>query len=301
MEQQVSDPSSREQALAAAAGAADDAGVRVVELHHHADMPDVSRLFDAVWGRSGGAASIMATEALTALAHAGAQVSGAYRDGELVGATAAFLGLADDGEVFLHSHVTGVLPGADGRGVGRALKWHQRAWCLQRGIGRVRWTFDPLIRRNAVFNLVHLGARVVAWHDDVYGRMQDERNAGAPTDRLTVDWDLTAARVLAAAQGRAAEPDVSALRRAGAQPLLQVAGDGTPHLTPTDAPRRLVQVPADIESLRREDPDLAIAWGAALRATLGHALTRGLRVGGFTRDGWYVLAVDRSVQELAQR
>lgn len=297
----MTDASTREQALAVAARAADDAGVRVVELHHHADMPDVSRLFDAVWGRAGDAGSIMAPEALTALAHAGAQVSGAYRDGEVVGATAAFLGLADDGEVFLHSHVTGVLPGADGRGVGRALKWHQRAWCLQRGIGRVRWTFDPLIRRNAVFNLVHLGARVVTWHDDVYGRMQDERNAGAPTDRLVVDWDLAAPRVLAAAQGRAAEPDVSALRRAGAQPLLQVADDDTPHLTPTDAPRQLVQIPVDVESLRREDADLAIAWAAALRATLGHALAQGLRVGGFTRDGWYVLAVDRSVDELAQR
>ncbi|MEX2625511.1 MAG: GNAT family N-acetyltransferase [Ilumatobacteraceae bacterium] len=297
----MTDASTREQALAVAAQAADVAGVRVVELHHHADMPDVSRLFDVVWGRAGDTASIMATEALTALAHAGAQVSGAYRDGEVVGATAAFLGLADDGEVFLHSHVTGVLPGADGRGVGRALKWHQRAWCLQRGIGRVRWTFDPLIRRNAVFNLVVLGARVVAWHDDVYGRMQDERNVGAPTDRLVVDWDLAAPRVLAAAQGRAAEPDVDALRRSGAHPLLRVADDGTPHLTPADAPRQLVQVPVDIESVRREDPDLAVAWAAALRSTLGDALGRGLRLSGFSRDGWYVLAADRSVDELAQR
>lgn len=297
----MTDASSREQALAVAARTADDAGVRVVDLHHHADMPDVSRLFDVVWGRAGGAGAIMASEALTALAHAGAQVSGAYRDGELVGATAAFLGLADDGEVYLHSHVTGVLPGADGRGVGRALKWHQRAWCLERGIGRVRWTFDPLIRRNAVFNLVHLGARVVAWQDDLYGRMQDERNVGAPTDRLLVDWDLAAPRVLAAAQGRAAEPDIGALRRSGANPILQVAGDGTPHLTPTDAARQLVQVPADVESLRRSDPDLAVAWAAALRATLGHALGRGLRVGGFSRDGWYVLAADRAVDELAQR
>ena len=297
----MTDASSREQALAVAARTADDAGVRVVDLHRHADMPDVSRLFDAVWGRSGDAASIMATEALTALAHAGAQVSGAYRDGELVGATAAFLGLADDGEVFLHSHVTGVLPGAEGHGVGRALKWHQRAWCLERGIGRVRWTFDPLIRRNAVFNLVHLGARVVAWQDDLYGRMQDERNAGAPTDRLIVDWDLAAPRVLAAAQGRAAEPDVGALRRSGAHPLLEVAEDLTPHLTPNDAPRQLVQVPADIESLRRQDPDLAVAWAAALRTTLGHALGLGMRVSGFSRDGWYVLAAHRAVDELAQR
>lgn len=297
----MADASSREQALAVAAGAAEHAGVQVVELHEHADMPAVSRLFDAVWGRSGAAGAVMAPEALTAMAHAGAQVSGAFRAHELVGATAAFLGLADDGEVFLHSHVTGVDEGAAGHGVGRALKWHQRAWCLQRGIGRVRWTFDPLIRRNAVFNLVVLGARVVAYREDVYGRMQDARNAGAPTDRLVADWELTAPRVLAAARGRAAEPDVGAMRRAGADDLLRVDEDGTPHLTATDAPRRLVQVPPDIEAVRQRDPDLASAWAAAVRATLGDALAGGMRVSGCTRDGWYVLAADRSVSELAER
>ncbi|MFA9444827.1 GNAT family N-acetyltransferase [Egicoccus sp. AB-alg6-2] len=297
----MTDASTREQALATAARAADLAGVQVVELHDHADMPAVSGLFDAVWGRAGDAGAIMAPEALTALAHAGAQVSGAYRDGALVGATAAFLGLADDGEVFLHSHVTGVVAGAAGRGVGRALKWHQRAWCLQRGIGRVRWTFDPLVRRNAVFNLVLLGARVVAYREDVYGRMQDARNAGAPTDRLVTDWDLTAPRVLAAAADRAAAPDVAAMHRAGAATLLRVDDDETPHLTPTDAPRVLVQVPADIEAIRQRDPDLGNAWAAAIRATLGHALQQGMRVSGCSRDGWYVLAADRSVTELAER
>jgi len=254
-----------------------------------------------VWGRAGDAGAILPAEALTALAHAGGQVSAALRGEQLVGATAAFIGLADDGEVHLHSHVTGVVDGADGRGVGRALKWHQRAWCLQRGIGRVRWTFDPLIRRNAVFNLVVLGARAVAYTEDRYGRMRDARNAGAPTDRLLVDWDLTAPRVRAAAGGRAAAPDVTALRRAGAEELLRIDDQGAPHLTPTDAPRRLVRIPEDIEQLRRDDHDLALAWAAALRTTLGDAVRAGARISGITRDGWYVLSDDRAVRELAER
>lgn len=294
------DVSTREQALAVAAQAAERAGVQVVELHDHTDMPAVSALFDEVWGRAGDAGSILVPEALTALAHAGAQVSGAFAGSTLVGATAAFLGRDDDGEAFLHSHVTGVRAGDAGHGVGRALKWHQRAWCLQRGLTQVRWTFDPLIRRNAVFNLVHLGARVLDYREDVYGRMHDARNAGAPTDRLLLAWDLVAPRVRAAAGGRIAEPDVAAMRRAGAAPVLRV-DDDAPHLTPSDAPRRLVQVPADIEAIRARDPDLALAWAAALRATLGDALAQGLRVGGVTRDGWYVLAADRRVDELAQR
>jgi predicted GNAT superfamily acetyltransferase len=290
----------------AAAAAATRAGVRIEDLHDHAAMRPVSALLDRVWGRSEGASSIMAPEALTALAHAGGQVSAAYEQerqgqgqGRPVGASAAFVGLTEDGEVFLHSHVTGVLPGHGGRGIGRALKWHQRAWCLERGIDHVRWTFDPLVRRNAAFNLVVLGARAVAFREDVYGRMDDALNAGVPTDRLVVDWELTAARVGAAAAGRLAAPDLDGLRRAGARALLRVGDADEPVHDPADAPRLLVQVPADVEELRARDPDLAGAWGRAVRATLGDALSRGYHVTGFAPGGWYVLAADRAVHELA--
>lgn len=282
-----------------AAAAADRARVRIVDLADAQALVAVSRLLDEVWGRDPTAGTILAPEALVALAHAGGQVSGAFHGDDLVGATAAFIGLTPDGEVFLHSHVTGVGPGAEGRGVGRALKWHQRAWALQRGLTHVRWTFDPLIRRNAVLNLQLLGARAAAYHHDVYGRMQDARNAGAPTDRLVADWELTAARVEVAASGRTAEPDLSALRRAGAEAALTVGEASAPRLTPTDADRRLVQIPPDIEALRRHDPSLAATWGDAIRVALGEAMEGGMRVTGFTRDGWYVLGRDRGVQELS--
>jgi predicted GNAT superfamily acetyltransferase len=293
------DETARE-AAAVATAAAERAGVHVLPLHAPGAMRDVSRLFDEVWGRDPSAGTILAPEALTAIVHAGGQVSGAVRDERLVGATAAFLGRHDDGEVFLHSHVTGVR-GAGGQGVGQALKWHQRAWALERDIARVRWTFDPLIRRNAVLNLVVLGAQAVAYEHDVYGRMHDARNAGAPTDRLVVDWVLTAPRVLAAASGRAASPDVDALRRAGAETLLAVGDDGGPAVVEVAAPRLLVQVPADIEQLRGQDPELAAAWATAVRATLGERLGAGFRVSGYTRDGWYVLTADRGTEELAAR
>jgi predicted GNAT superfamily acetyltransferase len=296
------DPETWKEADATATAAADRAGVRTVPLHTPGAMREVAELFDTVWGRDDSAGTILAPEALTALVHAGGQVSAALgADDDLLGATAAFIGLAEDGEVFLHSHVTGVTAAAENRGVGRALKWHQRAWALERGIGRVRWTFDPLIRRNAVFNLLVLGAHAVSYHEDVYGRMHDARNAGAPTDRLVVDWDLAAPRVRAAASGRAAAPDVQALRRAGAEELLSIDPEGAPRVSPTASPRQLVQVPDDIETLRARDPDLAAAWATAVRTTLGDQVRAGYRVSGFTREGWYVLTADRGTEELAQR
>lgn len=281
--------------------AADRADLEVVDVHDHAPIRDAVRLFDAVWGRDAAAGSIFAPEALTALAHAGGQVTLARRcgDGEVVAATAAFIARDHgSGAVHLHSHVTGVVPAAEGRGVGQAMKWHQRAWALERGIGQVRWTFDPLLRRNVVLNLARLGAGVGRYHEDLYGPMPDARNHGLPTDRLEAVWDLAAPRVRGAAQGRVATPDVAALRRAGAEPLLDVGPAQEPILTPTSAARRLVRIPADIEGLRRDEPTLARAWTDAIRATLGVAVAAGARVTGCTRDGWYVLAEPVGVRDL---
>lgn len=294
----VPDPDDLEEAWRTAERAAATAGVRITDVHGPAAAAPAAALFDRVWGRSTDAASILAPEALLAIAHAGGQVTTATdAAGDLVGATAAFIGL-DDGEVLLHSHVTGVEAGNEGRGVARALKWYQRAWCLQRGIGLVRWTFDPAIRRNAVINLIYLGAGIAGYEHDVYGSMPDARNASLPTDRLVVAWDLTAPRVRGAASGRAAAPDADALRRTGAEATLDIGPDGGPVVATSDAARRLVRIPEDIESLRAADIDTAAAWSTALREHLGEPIRAGFRVSGFTRDGWYVLTADQRVAEL---
>ncbi len=294
------DPDTVHAAQHVARTAAGSAGVACTEPHDPTQLREVSALFDHVWGREGEAGAVLVAEALAAIGHAGGQVTAAHHAGELVGATAAFLGRDDDGRPFLHSHVTGVRDDVTARGIGAALKWHQRAWCLERGLTEVRWTFDPLVRRNLVFNLVRLGAQVDRYLVDAYGPMRDGRNHGLPTDRIVARWELTSRRVAAAAAGRPASPDVDALHRAGAAVALDVDPSGGPRVVTTDAPRRLLQVPADIEALRAHDPELAAAWSAAIRATLGTALDAGARVSGATREGWLVLSVDDQVAELAR-
>lgn len=290
-----------EEAAALAQTAAADAQVRVVDLDEPDDLAEASGLLDRIWGRGADQGPMLAVEALIALAHAGGQVSGAVDDAGLVGATVAFVGIAPDGSVHLHSHVTGVAPDRSGRGVGRALKLHQRAWCLQRGITTVRWTFDPLVRRNAVFNLVTLGARVLAYERDVYGSMSDARNAGMPTDRLVASWELTGPRTRQAVSGRSAEPDVAAVRRSGAEVVVDADDDDAPVVHPSTAPRRLVRVPDDIEALRARHPEVARRWSEAAREQLGAAMDAGMRVTGMTRDGWYLLATPGGVQELSEQ
>lgn len=284
-----------------AAAAARDAEVTVVDGTEldHAELSELADLFGQVWGRDVAVmGSIVSGEILWACAHVGSPVAAARADGELVGGTVGFAGVRD-GTVRVHSHLAGVVPTLAGRGIGRALKWHQRAWCLDRGIDTVEWTFDPLVRRNAVLNLVHLGAKPVAFLPDLYGPMVDERNAGLPTDRFLVRWELEDARVVQAASGRQAEPRIEGLQRAGAVVVLDVDEAGAPVVTPSDAPRQLARIPADIEAIRAQDPDRAAAWGAAMRETLGRGLSEGMRATGITRDGWYVLARVGGVTEMA--
>ena len=98
----------------------------------------------------------MTLELLRAFTKAGNYVGGAFDGGRLVGACVGFFHApAEDA---LHSHIAGVAPGLTGRNVGFALKLHQRAWALLRGVSEIAWTFDPLVSRNAYFNLVKLGA-----------------------------------------------------------------------------------------------------------------------------------------------
>ena len=147
------------QAGRAAAAAAAGAGVQVRPLETLEQMTAACVVFDRVWDIGPDEVSEVQPALLRALGHGGNYLFGAYRvdTGELVGASVAFftepLGAA------MHSHITGVLPGTAGRGVGAALKWHQRQWALERGLSRITWTYDPLIARNSYFNLTRLGAR----------------------------------------------------------------------------------------------------------------------------------------------
>ena len=108
------------------------------------------------------------------------------------------------------------------RGVGYALKLAQRAQALELGIKVVRWTFDPMIARNAWFNLGKLGAVADRFHRDFYGAMTDVVNRGERSDRLVIRWALErepadrggSARLFAATSGgapsRASSPRTAA-------------------------------------------------------------------------------------------
>jgi predicted GNAT superfamily acetyltransferase len=264
------------EATRAAVAAATAAGVVVRELHEMERLRAVQRLFEAIWRPAAGDPPPMTPELLRALAHAGSYVAGAFAGPRLVGASAGFFTAPPDPA--LHSHITGVAPGGQLRGVGFALKLHQRAWALARGVRRVVWTFDPLVARNAWFNLAKLGAVPTAYLEDFYGPMTDAINAGMASDRLLLAWPLDDPAVAAACAGRPRRPGPAA---AAAPAALSAGPDLEPVAHPTGAPVATVAVPPDVERL---DPERRRAWRQAVREALGGRLAAGATVTGFLRD-----------------
>lgn len=232
-----------------------DADLDIRALDTAGEMALISTVLQQVWGTSD---PIVPAELLVAIAHAGGYVAGAFESDRPIGASFGFL--ADHaGERALHSHVTGILPGVQHSGVGRAMKNHQRAWAAERGIPWIVWTFDPLVRANAWFNIEVLGGSVTEYLVDFYGRMSDAINTDEESDRVLVAWPT--------------DPDVP-------RPTLA-----------DDAEVVHVATPDDIVALRRTDPFAAIEWRRRVRAELAPLLADGGVVAGFTRDGEYVVGL----------
>lgn len=212
----------------------------------------LARVCDAVWGGAG----LVPVPLVVAAIHVGGYGAVAWAGDEPVGASFAIVGRG----AILHSHVTAVLPSVAGRGLGAALKRHQWRWAAEEGFESITWTFDPLVRRNASFNLASLGCEVDGYHADFYGRLVDDINSDGSSDRLVVRW---------AVAGRSEPP---AGRRVQAR-----TGDLT------------IPTPDDVGALRAGDSGAVAAWRARHREAFGAALGAGRVVRGVTDRGDYVV------------
>ena len=262
---------------------ADAISVQPIETLQHAKA--AAELFDRVWGEQ----RVIGLPLLWAMASHGGQVLGAFRRDEIVGAQVGVIGLVE-GRPRLHSHITGVLEEVRHQGVGHLLKMAQRDWCLERGIASVTWTFDPMVARNAYFNLVKLGAVATGFHREYYGEMQDAFNRGDRSDRLEVLWELESERVREALGERERPTD----GKAGHFMFGHLAvrdENGLPKLQEIDPAqeRVIVSVPHDYHSLRAEEPDRAKLWRDAVGDALEKAFANGYRAVSFIREAGYML------------
>lgn len=231
-------------------------GIEIRTVSEISELAAVGSVLQQVWGTS---SPLISLEFSRAIEHSGGYVAAAFvPSGQMVGASVGILARHGDRSA-LHSHVTGLLHGARHGGTGRTMKLHQRAWAIERGIDCITWTFDPLVRRNAWFNIAVLGAEADDYLPSFYGEMTDAINAGDDSDRLHVTWDMTAAMPERLRDGS----DIDALTT--------------------------VPTPHDIVELRRTDAAAAARWRRSTRETLLDSFGRGHSILGFTRNGDYVI------------
>lgn len=266
-----------------AAKAAARARVAVEAVDSVADLRRVADLFSRVWAAP--QAPPMPHDIMRSLVHAGGRVHAAFRDGWLLGAAVAVFGPPAGASCY--SLIAGVSPDAEGGGIGLALKLAQRAWALQAGAGWMIWTFDPLLRRNATFNISRLGAVGTEYLVDFYGQIADGVN-DPETDRLAVTWDLRAPLPSHAAPAAEEVPDTILAAGPGGEP-----SPGTVPQVGTGPGLLRCWIPEDMLTIRRTNPALARRWRLAVRKALGGAVDGGYQVTGVLRTGWYVLEKGR--------
>jgi chorismate synthase len=239
------------------------------DLVSHADYEACVALQRATWGDD--FRELVPPAMLQVTVKMGGVVAGAFAGDDLIGFVYGITGVRDGGLAHW-SHMLAVTDAWRDRGIGQRLKDYQRSAALTAGIGRMFWTYDPLVARNAHLNLERLGARVVEYVRDMYGDNPMSRTDSViGSDRFVVEWTLTG--------GGTAER-----RNGGTQvshaptPTITVSADPLP-----EEPVVRVAVPDDIQSLKQRDPDRALAWRASTRRAFEHYLPRGFAVTGFER------------------
>jgi predicted GNAT superfamily acetyltransferase len=240
----------------------------------------------------------------------GGMLLGAFTDdgpeftGGMVGLTfgwPAFTGEGGSKQIKFCSHMAGVLPDWHGKGVGLRLKLAQREILLaDEQMDLMTWTYDPLQRVNAVFNIHRLGATCVTYMHNVYGEMTDDLNAGMPSDRFQVDWRMRSRRVAHALSPQRAHHDWlhAPMKILPTRPLTEGSSLRAPVRSGLILDERPLAVPIpDSVAALRSEPGLLLDWRLFLREAMDESFAAGFKVVDCAplpaQGGWHYILVPR--------
>lgn len=194
--------------------------------------------------------------------NAGGFTLGAYAGEDLIGFVLSVSAVLR-GERALYSHMTAVRKAYQGAGIGARLKWAQRTRALSENIKYIKWTFQPILSRNAFFNLEKLGAEIREYEPNFYGTdystaHNEGGSLGIDSDRLFAEWHISGPKATALSEGRSFVE--------GREPAREIA------------------IPNDWDALVAADTREAITEQERVKAEFGEAFRRGLVCRGFRRD-----------------
>ena len=264
-----------------------------------------------VWGSD--PEDILPTHIPVAVIMSGGGLVCAYADngpsefGGMIGFAIWWMGVGKDPDdppgsglkVKASSHMAGVLPEWQSLGIGAKLKLAQARVVRDQGMTDwITWTFDPLYRGNAVFNIRRLGATSRRFHSDIYGDLPDSINAGWPSDRITVDWHIDSPDILHSVDSP--RPAIVWDPAAMKIPVVDVNDAGLPK-PPTEAfnldgSTLAIPLPDSMSDIRNQDKELALDWRYSMRHTLEEVFAAGYKIVdcvNLSEYGWRYILTQR--------
>lgn len=270
----------------------------VRDLVKYEEFLQVREVQQQIWGFTQGEG--LYPPMLKTAAENGGTIIGAFDGGKLIGFLFGFLGLHTDRRLKLCSQTMGILPEYRNKGVAATLKWAQRERVLTNEIDLITWTYDPLEAPNARLNLHTLGGVVRVYKQNIYGENFGALGKGLPSDRFLVEWWIATDRVQQRHDRAAVEP--IGVDSPIANACTGVTGDRriTSIDLNLDAPIVRVEIPNDLQAIKRSNMALALDWRLKTRELFEAYFARGYEVIDFVRAGevwgatraarnWYVL------------
>lgn len=223
---------------------------------------------------------------LRALSEEGGLIMNAYdRSGRAVGTSIAFLA-KHAGKLILYSHMTGVIPDSQRKGVGLALKLMQRSYATKQGLDVVCWTYDPMQSLNNWFNLNKLGAVARNYYINYYGDLRDNLNRGLDSDRSLAEWWVKSRRVREIMKSEGAITPRNMPHHSIVNPAIAKNGVRCPAGKPDLKAKEkaiLIEIPHNYEAFRKLDSLILRQWRAETRQLYTHYFR-----GGYIATGAYV-------------
>jgi predicted GNAT superfamily acetyltransferase len=265
------------------------------DIERLSEMHQVEQLQKKIWGVSD--LDVLPALTLLPLKEVGSILIGAFDGDQMVGFVLGFPGLSD-GRIIIHSDMLGVLPEYRSFSLGLLLKLAQRERALSMGIEIITWTFDPLRAVNANLNFSRLGVTASRYEVDYYGETSSFLHRYG-TDRLWVTWALSSPRTRDRIEG----PKPTQLDERFSQDsrvLVQCADGSLPLIgQEPSGDAVLIEIPANLGELSKDQPELASEWRAATRQAFTTALDSAYLVEDFRFDaqaqkGIYLLTRQKS-------
>ncbi len=226
---------------------------------------------------------------MTSTRHSGGVLLGAYIDDNLVGFLYGYLGMGG-GSLYLFSQRMGILPEYQGLGIGTALKLAQREQMLRQGIDLVVWTYEPLAGISARLNIEKLGGIVRTYVRDIYGKVENPLQAGLSMDRVLVEWHLMSERVRSRIGNHVEKPSLKKWLEEEKFPVINPIKwqddlpVPLPPLLDMDEGTVLLQIPPNLQDLKKKDLSVAQKWRSVTRKVFETYLSNGYVVTGFANS-----------------